>query len=481
LGKENSTFTYNESVVTTMLESYPKFAVVGHPNKGKSSIVSALALDDTVQISNVPGTTTKRRSFPLTVDGKVLYALLDTPGFQRARQVLAWLEKHDVPADKRHEVVQAFINTHKDDAKFNDEIELLTPIMEGAGIIYVLDGSKPYGEEYEAEMEILRWTGQPSMALINHIDESDYSQDWKRALGQYFKMVRTFNPMATDVAQHISILESMAQLKEEWIAPVKQSIKLFEAYHAQMLSQSAEAIAKLLSEALSDVETLTLGDAEVQDADKEALKEKYKEKLRFLENKTQKQIEKIWNHAHLEKEQALLTFDGIDLFSEEAASVFGLTRKELLITGATSGAVAGAGVDLLLLGHTLFIGGAIGAVVGGVGAYLGFNELSEVKVLGQKLGKRYLQIGPMENRNFPYILLGRAIFHAYHIATRSHALRDVEELSMDNTFKEKWLNEDLRKSLEKYHKMFRSGDEVSVEDLEAYKNLIEGILEKLIV
>ena len=464
----------------SLRHNHPRFAVVGHPNKGKSSIVSALALDDTVKISDVPGTTTKQRSFPLSVDGKILYELLDTPGFQRARQVLAWLEKHDVAADKRHEVVQAFINTHKDDAKFNDEIELLTPIMEGAGIIYVVDGSKPYGEEYEAEMEILRWTGEPSMALINHIDESDYSQEWKRALGQYFKMVRTFNPMVTDVVQHISILESMAQLKEEWIAPVKQSIKLFEAYHAQMIRQSAEAIAKLVSESLSDIETLILGDAGAQDADKEALKEKYKEKLRLLENKTQKQIEKIWNHAHLEKEQALLTFDGIDLFSEEAASVFGLTRKELLITGATSGAVAGAGVDLLLLGHTLFIGGAIGAVVGGVGAYLGFNELSEVKVLGQKLGKRYLQIGPMENRNFPYILLGRAIFHAYHIATRSHALRDVEELSMDNTFKDKWLNEDLRKSLEKYHKMFRSGDEVSVEDLEAYKNLIEGVLERLI-
>jgi GTPase Era involved in 16S rRNA processing len=460
--------------------SYPRFAVVGHPNKGKSSIVSALALDDTVKISDVPGTTTKQRSFPLRVDGKVLYELLDTPGFQRARQVLAWLKKHDVSADKRHEVVQAFINTHKEDAKFNDEIELLTPIMEGAGIIYVVDGSKPYGEEYEAEMEILRWTGQPSMALINHIDESDYSQEWKRALGQYFKMVRTFNPMRIDVAQHISILESMAQLKEEWTAQVKQSIKLFEAYHEQMLSQSAEAIAKLVSDAVSLVETLTLKDEESHEEEKEALKEEYKEALRLLELKTQKNIEKIWNHEHLKKEQALLTFDGIDLFSEEAASVFGLTRKELLITGATSGAVAGAGVDLLLLGHTLFIGGAIGAVVGGVGAYLGFNELSEVKVLGQKLGKRYLQIGPMENRNFPYILLGRAIFHAYHIAKRSHALRNVEALSMDSTFKEKWLDEELRKSLEKYHKMFRSGNDVSVKDLEAYTLLIKGVLVRLI-
>ena len=460
---------------------HPKFAVVGHPNKGKSSIVSALALDDTVHISDVPGTTTKQRSFPLKVDGKILYELLDTPGFQRARRLLAWLEKHDVPADKRYEVVEAFINEYRDDPKFNDEIELLTPIMEGAGIIYVVDGSKPYGEEYEAEMEILRWTGQPSMALINHIDESDYSQEWKRALGQYFKMVRTFNPMETDKAQHISILESMAQLKEEWIAPVKQSIKLFERYQEQMLERSASSITKLLAESLSLVERLSFDSEEVDDSDKQKVEENYKEELRHLEIKTQKQIEKIWNHDHLQKEQTLLTFDGLDLFSEEAASVFGLTRKELIITGATSGAVTGAGIDLLFAGHTLLLGGAIGALVGGTGAYFGFKELSEVKVLGQKLGKRYLQIGPMENRNFPYILLGRAIFHAYHIATRSHALRDVEELSMDSSFKDKWLDEDLRKSLEKYHKMFRSGDVVEAEILKEYEVLVKGVLERLIV
>ena len=45
--------------------SYPKFVVVGHPNKGKSSIVSTLTLDDSIVISNKPGTTTKARSFKL--------------------------------------------------------------------------------------------------------------------------------------------------------------------------------------------------------------------------------------------------------------------------------------------------------------------------------------------------------------------------------------------------------------------------------
>ncbi|MCZ6888726.1 MAG: 50S ribosome-binding GTPase, partial [Gammaproteobacteria bacterium] len=60
----------------------PRIAVVGHPNKGKSSIVATLAEDDGVGISHFPGTTTKARAFPLRVDTEVLYELIDTPGFQ---------------------------------------------------------------------------------------------------------------------------------------------------------------------------------------------------------------------------------------------------------------------------------------------------------------------------------------------------------------------------------------------------------------
>ena len=71
----------------------PSFAVVGHPNKGKSSIVSALAHDRSVEIGAIPGTTSHSKSYPMSVDGEVLYELIDTPGFQRPRQVLEELQK----------------------------------------------------------------------------------------------------------------------------------------------------------------------------------------------------------------------------------------------------------------------------------------------------------------------------------------------------------------------------------------------------
>ncbi len=158
------------------MSDLPRFAVVGHPNKGKSSIVATLAEDDAVRISPLPGTTTDARTYPMRVDGQTLYELIDTPGFQRAREVLGWLEQHDRGAEARPAVLAEFVAAHRGDSRFHDECALLAPILAGAGILYVVDGAHPYSREYEAEMEVLRWSGQPRMAL----DQSDRGRRSRR-------------------------------------------------------------------------------------------------------------------------------------------------------------------------------------------------------------------------------------------------------------------------------------------------------------
>ena len=172
--------------------SSPRFAVVGHPNKGKSAIVATLAEDERVAISPIPGTTQFADEFTLQVGGESLYTLVDTPGFQRAHAVLQWLQQHETDASSRPALVQEFVQAHKADPRFHDECTLLDPITKGAGIIYVVDGSKPYGAEYQLEMEILRYTGQPRMALINLIGEANFIDEWRQALDQYFSIVRVF-------------------------------------------------------------------------------------------------------------------------------------------------------------------------------------------------------------------------------------------------------------------------------------------------
>lgn len=42
----------------------PTFAVVGHPNKGKSSVVATLSQNDAIAIALEPGTTRKRQAYP---------------------------------------------------------------------------------------------------------------------------------------------------------------------------------------------------------------------------------------------------------------------------------------------------------------------------------------------------------------------------------------------------------------------------------
>src|SRR5690554_6647794 len=139
----------------------PHLCVVGHPNKGKSSIVSTLTENDSVRIGTESGTTTNADSFEFMLDQRVLLRLTDTPGFQRARQVLSWLESESVAPAERPERVRQFLRETAHRQKFTDEFALLSPIMDGAGNLYVVDGAQPVTAEDESEMEILRWTGQP--------------------------------------------------------------------------------------------------------------------------------------------------------------------------------------------------------------------------------------------------------------------------------------------------------------------------------
>ena len=122
----------------------PIFAVVGHPNKGKSSIGATLAQDDSVAISAESGTTRKNQSLDVQV-GNSHYTLVDTPGFQRPTRALNWLQDHANTAEKRQDAVQQFVVDADCAKQFPDEVELLTPIINGAAILYVVDGSRPMG------------------------------------------------------------------------------------------------------------------------------------------------------------------------------------------------------------------------------------------------------------------------------------------------------------------------------------------------
>jgi len=437
----------------------PRFAVVGHPNKGKSSIVATLAADDAVKVSPVPGTTTISRAFPMTVDGRTLYELVDTPGFQRARAVLGWLNEHAASADERPAAVAAFVNTPGHAERYPDEVELLRPLVGdgAAGILYVVDGSVPYGPEYEAEMEILRWTGRPSLALINPIGTADHTEAWRAALGQYFRVVRVFNALTAEFSKRLELLRAFGQMDEAWRAPLDTAVGVLEDDRTRRRDDAAEAIGGLIVDALIYAETKKLGQDDDAEPHKDPLLEAYKGGLRRKERRCREAVEAAYALHAIERVEADAEHavsangddpDGAgDLFSQEAWLAFGLRKRDLIWAGAGGGAVAGGAVDIAAHGTSLFLGVAIGAVVGGAMGWLGADKLADVKLMHQPLGGKRLMCGPTKNPNFPYVLLGRARHHHALVAGRTHAQRGALVLDAADAGAMNPLNDAQRKAL----------------------------------
>jgi hypothetical protein len=402
----------------------PRFAIVGHPNKGKSSIVATLAEDDAVAISPHPGTTTRARAYPMRLDGEVLYELVDTPGFQRARETLTWLTSHDRGAGARAAVVSEFLQAHASDPRFHDERELLQPIVDGAGILYVVDGSRPYGRQYEPEMEVLRWTGRPRMALINLIGKGDHIEEWRAALSQYFSIVRVFDAVRADFGKRIDLLRAFGAIEERWAEQLNRAADALVADRERRKRQAAGEISDLLISALTATVSVPLRD---RDADQEARtkgRAKLRDEVRRREGAARKSLQEIYRHGDLSARESAAAFLVDDVFSARSFSVFGLSGAQLALTGAASGAVAGTVIDVALGGASLLLGAGIGAAVGAVGTLAGAGRLAKIEVLGQPLGGYELRVGPIIDANLPWVLLGRALLFAKLLAERNHARRE---------------------------------------------------------
>lgn len=410
------------------VQSHPTFAIVGHPNKGKSSIVATLAEDETVAISPDPGTTRSARSFRMRIDDQVLYELFDTPGFQRPRAILEWLRQHERGANARPEVVRDFVTRHANEERYSNEVELLKPILAGAGVLYVVDGAHPYGAEYEPEMEVLRWTGQPRMALINMIGPGDHVEEWRRALNQYFSIVRIFDAQRADFSKRIELLRAFRELGEgdsRFSAALDHAVNVLEADRRDRRRRAASEITDLLNDALSWRETAPAPENADQEAIVKSLSERLMVRVRKREQAARRVVQELYHHGTLETREQAVDVLATDVFSERSFVVFGLSTRQLALTGAATGALAGGVIDVAAGGASLLLGAGVGALLGGMGAVFGANRLAKVRVLGEPMGGMQVQVGPITNPNLPWVILGRALLHHRLVAERNHARREA--------------------------------------------------------
>ncbi len=405
--------------------SIPEFAVLGHPNEGKSSVVSTLSEDDSVRVSPTPGETVKCRTFPVRVDGKEIVRFTDTPGFQFPKKALAWFRDH---GDADGDTVSAFITANRDDEKFRDECELLTPVARGAGIIYVVDGSRPVRANDRAEMEILRMTGCPRMAIINSKDQGvDYTESWKNEFRRTFNSFRVFNAHNATYAERIELFDCLKGIDQDWQPALEKVTNAYRNDWARRNRLTAELITVFIQKAVGHSVSETREKKSQEQAAREKLLEAYKRDIADMEKNIHGKIRKLFKHNIFNVDLPPQSILHKDLFDATTWQVLGLTPRQLAAAAAACGGAVGACIDVAAAGLTFGIFTAIGGVAGAGSALLGGEKMVKAKVVGLKIGGYSTRVGPNENIQFLYILLDRALLYYSHIINWAHGRRDYRE------------------------------------------------------
>ncbi len=401
---------------------FPVFAVVGHPNQGKSSVVSTLVQDDHIAISPVSGTTREAHQYRLMLGDEILYELVDTPGFQRPRQVLDWCAAHSDSAAERPAVLRAFVERHREKPRFADDCALLEPILRGAGIVYVVDCRQPFSTTFEAELTLLSWSGQPRLALLNPVDDAAHEPDWRAALQQYFSLVRTFNPLLAPFQQHLGLLRAMAEIHPPWRQGLLHSIDALQHQREGRHQQAADLLVAYLQDVLRFQLQLPVIGAREQI--RETGLAQYNRELQRRERKLQQRLADLYGHGQLDWESEWPGLEEGDLTDAHEWRAWGLSRSRLASLSGAAGAMSGLAVDAATGGSSLLLGALVGGAIGGAaGGFAGRDPLS-FKLISRVPGYEQWQLGPVSNIEFATALAGRALRSWYLVRLRNHARRD---------------------------------------------------------
>lgn len=445
----------------------PEFAILGHPNEGKSTLVSTLTEDDTVRVSPFPGETTVCRTYTVTLDNAPLIRFVDTPGFQAPKKTLAWFQRYEGPPEK---ILEAFLQTHQNDPAFADECELLSPVSRGAGIIYVADGSRPVRQNDLAEMEILRLTGLPRMAVINCKGGSEaHLATWRAEFRKTFNAVRVFNAHTAAIKDRLDLLAALMTVDPEWEPALTHVVTALNTEWGHRLRRSVEAMAELLHFALTHTVSATLRGEEKHEEAEKKLVARFQEDVRKKELHTRERIRRTFRHSLFDVKMPDGSMLQQDLFDKRTFKLLGLTQKQLATAAATCGGAAGAVLDIAAAGHSLGLFTLIGSIGGAASALLGERRIARAKVSGIPLGGQELTLGPCRNLQVLFVLLDRILLYFRLITSRAHGKRDdaamaVEAAALDEGGVSRHLSPSEKKPFQELFKAAGKGDPAATDN-----------------
>jgi hypothetical protein len=344
-----------------------RIAVVGHTNTGKTSLMRTLTRDTGFgEVSSRPSTTRHVEGARLIADGVACVELFDTPGMEDPIALLEALEAIPSPDEERLDGparVELFLQSHAARGRYEQEAKVLRQMLASEAALYVIDVRDPVLAKHRDELTILGGCAIPLLPVLNFARAASANESqWREALSRLgLHAVVRFDTVAPERDGERRLYATLATLLDVHRAALE---KLIAAREREALARH-EAALRLVAELLIDVAAAVVF---VPGGPPTALEDAVADL-----NERVREREHACVHALL----ALYRFrkDDVDadnlplmenrwesdLFDPETLRAMGLK----LGASAVAGAVAGAGIDLMVGGITLGAAAAIGALAGG--------------------------------------------------------------------------------------------------------------------
>ena len=298
----------------------------------------------------------------------------------------------------------------------------------------MVDGSKRIKEKDRIEIELLRLTARPRMAILNNLRNSGrHLEQWQNTLSKGFNSVREFNAHRATYAERIKLLGALKSIDQRWEQRLEQTIDAFQRDWERRTDQAATTILDLLRDALSFRYSESVKDNQVLfqsgvDRVKAEVMAAFEDGLRTLEIQAREQIRANFHHNvwNLGTESILCQ----DLLSAEVSKALGISRRRLATVGAATGAASGVAIDVAVAGMSLGAAAFLGAAAGGLLGLMGGSALAKLDIETAH-GTQRFTIGPVSNPQFPFVLLDRIILYSARAMNWAHGRQAADEESPD--------------------------------------------------
>src|SRR5690606_15441912 len=128
------------------------------------------------------------------------------------------------------------------------------------------------------------------------IGPGDYVEEWRRALNQYFSIVRVFDALRADFGKRLELLRAFRELSEldqSWAQSLEQAVEILQRDRKARKERAAAEIADLLIDVLSASESAPCPEGADQVQLGKELTERLRARIRQREHSARRVVQEL--------------------------------------------------------------------------------------------------------------------------------------------------------------------------------------------